>query len=322
MKKSFSGRRFLPSVPNHVYQITADCGVLFYKDEDYLVFLAVLFTVARRKKVRIFNLCLMINHIHLQVSAPSERELDEFMRDFTSWFSRRYNKETGRSGRLFKISYGSAPKKGRFALLDNHAYILNNPVAKSICGFAAEYRWNLLPYLVSDNPFSEKYSDRISSPALKTARSVVESSARRGLAISYEFCRLYSEKLEEREWRQLEDYIICLYNTVDYGWIDELYGSVENLFSALRNTSGKESDMEEDRDSRDYRQYYHAIDLLEKHFSYDKGRFCPYALNGSQVRQAVRLLGKHTSANVYQIARLLHVSHGEVSAILYNIDYQ
>ena len=59
---------------------------------------------------------------------------------FTSWFVREYNSFSGRTGKLFKKNYGSAPKSDSKKIRSCINYIGNNPVEKSLCERAQDYR--------------------------------------------------------------------------------------------------------------------------------------------------------------------------------------
>ncbi|MBQ6245165.1 MAG: transposase [Bacteroidales bacterium] len=86
---------------DHVYQITLDRGICFYTSADCLVWFTLFCILARRYKIRILSVCIMLNHYHIQLRAPSAQALSSFMRDLTAQFTRMYNRRYGLSGRLF-----------------------------------------------------------------------------------------------------------------------------------------------------------------------------------------------------------------------------
>ena len=81
-------RRFLPGECSHIYQRTVQGVNIFYDREDYLVFYMIISVSARKFKVKIIKMCLMIDHIHILVEADSCKEMADFVRHYTSVFVR------------------------------------------------------------------------------------------------------------------------------------------------------------------------------------------------------------------------------------------
>ena len=105
-------RRFIEGESNHIYQRTVDGVILFYDKEDFLLFYMIVSVTVKKYNVRVLQMCLMIDHVHMLAESESLEVLADFVRDYTSIFAKEYNLSVGRSGRLFAKSFGSAPKKG------------------------------------------------------------------------------------------------------------------------------------------------------------------------------------------------------------------
>ena len=58
-------RFFKTGTPVHIYQHSADWGVIFYDDIHILSHFTVLSASARKYGVKIYALCYMLNHIHI-----------------------------------------------------------------------------------------------------------------------------------------------------------------------------------------------------------------------------------------------------------------
>ena len=99
-------------------------------------------------------MCIMYNHVHVLVESENLVELSRFVQRYTSVFTREYNNDVGRTGSLFRKSYGSAPKKEDKKIRSAIIYLGNNPVEKKLCIYADQYRWNFLAYADSPFPFS------------------------------------------------------------------------------------------------------------------------------------------------------------------------
>ena len=119
---------------------------IFYDLEDYLVFYTVFASVSRKYDLKVAGLCLMIDHLHCLVQSDTETEVSRFVSHYTSVFVKLYNEEVGRKGELFEKSFGRAWKRGSKKVRTAIAYLLNNPVEKSVCRRVEEYRWNFISY--------------------------------------------------------------------------------------------------------------------------------------------------------------------------------
>ena len=62
-------RRFSAGALHHVYFITRDGGVLFYRISDRLSFYTTISVLASRYKVDIIGISIMFTHVHLMVRA-------------------------------------------------------------------------------------------------------------------------------------------------------------------------------------------------------------------------------------------------------------
>ena len=58
-------RFFKTGTPVHIYQRSADWGVIFYDDIHILSHFTILCTTARKYGVKIYAICYMLNHLHI-----------------------------------------------------------------------------------------------------------------------------------------------------------------------------------------------------------------------------------------------------------------
>ena len=138
---------------DHVYQITADRGICFYTAADCLVWFSLMCVLAERYGIRILAVCIMLNHYHIELHAPSPEALSSFMRDLNALFTRLYNRRYGTTGPLFSNKFKNAGKYKEQKIRENFLYICNNPVVKCAVPRAAQYRWNFLAYMLSASIF-------------------------------------------------------------------------------------------------------------------------------------------------------------------------
>ena len=138
----------------HVFIKGRNGNGVFYRTEDFLVFISIVGTIARRMGISIIAFCPMFNHVHILVKGIDMESLRAFIHQIETTFVREYNHEYNRSGPLFQKSFGRSVKKESKTILGCVAYVFNNPVAGKLCKEAIAFRWNLLAFKDCQNPFS------------------------------------------------------------------------------------------------------------------------------------------------------------------------
>lgn len=264
-------RKFYRNGFQHIFQISVDRGLLFYTESDCIVFFTILCYAAVKYHVRITALCIMLNHFHIQARFACYSDMELFINELTSIFALMYNKRYHRRGQLFKKSYGSAPKRSESDIIDNLAYVLNNPVPKSAADKALSYRWNFLAYMESGHPFSQELDKTGISDSLRKSMRIVETQHSKGKYLNYQLWESLSASLDEVETKQIIDYTIALYNVIDYSWIKARWGTLERFSEMLSLVKGSEYDAEEDFSKENY-SHYDQINSVIKRFGYDLER--------------------------------------------------
>lgn len=219
--------------------------LLFYSISDYLVYFTTYCIEAREHDVQVLSMCLMPDHTHDSVIVQKPDELWHFKQDFNSRFARTQNAVFGRKGRLLEKPFGSAPKYGSKAIRTNLIYVGNNPVERKLCIRAEEYRWNLLAYSQSKNPFSKPLVIRKASWPMKKAVKEVKRTFDESRPMTYYQLQRLFKPLNREEKEQLTDFIISTYNVVDYKVAIDYFGSYNNMLLAMHSTTGSEHDIKE-----------------------------------------------------------------------------
>ena len=248
----------------HVYQ-KHYCGyIIFYTVKDCLVFFTMFSISARRFGVRVLGLCIMVDHIHVLVDVSDKHRLGRFVRHYTSWFSREYNSWHGLQGQLFKRPFGVASKSGSKSIRSAIAYLYNNPVEKQLCDRPEQSMWNFLAYGASKNPFSEPLKlDRASAP-MRRAVQIVKYLKSLEEPISYIQLSNMLHPLDRKEKMQLADYIIRIYNCIDYEAVVDYFGGYDEMVAAINTTKGSEYSIKEDFVSGSDRLYSKMTNFLLK----------------------------------------------------------
>lgn len=231
-------RKFYRGVVNHVYQRTVNWVNIFYCYEDFLVFYTIFSVCAKSADVVILEMCLMYDHTHFLIRAETLKILSAFVDRFSAWFVHEFNNSIGRKGKLLHKNFGSAPKWGEKAIRSAINYVGNNPTEKNLCSNVKDYRWNFLPYAVSDHPFSEKIILSKASLPLRKALKEVDQMVSLNLPLKYIHLRRMMKKLSEKETEQFIDHVIKAYSPFDYEELISYYGSYENMITAMNSNTG------------------------------------------------------------------------------------
>ena len=307
MKAKSRKRRFIPSESNHVYQRSVNGEIIFYDREDFLMFYMIVSVFAGKRKVRILEMCLMPDHIHILVDADSREVMADFIRDCTSVFVREYNESIGRKGRLFHKSFGSAPKQGSKKMRSVIVYIGNNPVEKELCMHAEDYQWNFLSYMVSSNPFSENVPVRRRSRRLLRCMKRTNAAVKAGCYLNYRQLYDMFSGLSESDARILTDHVVSAYFAFDTDGLLKYYDDWKQMLDAMHSTSGSEHDMMEAWHSKSDLIYARMTSYIRETLKIWPVRQVVAFPIGRRMQLATELK-LHTGASLYEISRFLHLN--------------
>lgn len=235
-------RKFLNGECNHVYQRTVEGFNIFYDQEDFLVCYMILSVTARKRNVKILSMCFMVDHIHILIETQTCKEMVDFIRDYSSVYVHEYNRSTGREGKLFYKSFGSAPKKGDKKTRSAIIYIGNNPVEKKLCISPETYRWNFLAYMDNMTPFSRK--PKISRP-LKRALDCLKDAVSADRYINYYLLRRIIAPLSADEREYFVDSLISAYLPIDKKRLYDYFDGFMQMMQAMKATTGSDYDIKE-----------------------------------------------------------------------------
>ena len=91
----------IPGIPQHVIQRGVDRQPVFFSDDDCWFYLDWLGKYARDRAIALHAYCLMTNHVHLLLTAPSAGALGKLMQDmgrrYVQYINRTYKRKIGRA---------------------------------------------------------------------------------------------------------------------------------------------------------------------------------------------------------------------------------
>lgn len=300
------GRNIRQGMAHHIYQKSYDGGVIFYKEEDYLLFYTVLSVTAKKCDVTIIGLCIMINHIHILVRCNTKTQLSSFVSKYSISFARQYNSSKNRKGPVFSKPFGSAPKVGKKSVMTAISYLGNNPVLKQQCNRAEDYRWGFIPYALSNHPFSKLLVVRNASCEMKKSIQLLKCFSKRNLPLNYKIQEIIFHNINRDERNQMIDLIIASYNIIDYKTTVSYYGNYEQMTIAINSNSGSEYEIKEEWDSYSYKEYEKMVSIAERKGYGGRNGFNFQKVEKGELIKLAKYFIKHTNASSILVAKFLH----------------
>ena len=128
-------------VPHHVTQRGNRRQQVFFADEDYATYVALLAEGCRAAKVAVWAYCLMPNHIHL-ILVPSDADgLRAALAESHRRYTRQVNLREGWRGYLWQGRFASVAMDETY-LLACARYVELNPVRAKLARRPADWRWS------------------------------------------------------------------------------------------------------------------------------------------------------------------------------------
>ena len=302
--KDRNNRIYRAGCPHHLYLKALEGNVLFYKTEDYLFFLTLLYVLAKRYGIRVEAVCIMFNHSHIFISPVPQDVFEAFLRDLQAIFAKRYNEEYHHQGPLM-MPGGYAPKGSHKSTISCLIYILNNPVAGRLVHNAADYKWNMLAYQMSEHPFSERLVKRESRSRMRRALQLVDVCFNQGKYLSYSIQKQIFRGLTPLEKKQTVDYIVNKYYPLAKDVINKRFGNYETATIALNASTGSEHDMYEPWE--DYSVYAKMLrSTMSSRLDHHNFRF--HEMDADDLVELTHLLLGTPGATSLHLKRFLHMA--------------
>jgi putative transposase len=128
--------------PHHIVQRGNNREKVFLDQGDYQRYFSFLAKYSEEKEAAVLAYCLMPNHVHLLVRPSEEEALPKMMQGITLCYSKYFNEENGRTGRLWECRYHSTVIDGDSYLWTVSKYIENNPVRAGMVRRPEDYPYS------------------------------------------------------------------------------------------------------------------------------------------------------------------------------------
>lgn len=135
-------RYFVPGFPQHVIQRGVDRQAVFFRPQDYQLYLDTLGTAAQRYDCAVHAYVLMTNHTHLLITPGTGRALPLLMQAMGRGYVQTLNRRYDRTGTLWQGRYKASLVQDDLYLLTCYRYIELNPVRTDIVSRPGAYRFS------------------------------------------------------------------------------------------------------------------------------------------------------------------------------------
>jgi putative transposase len=134
-------RVVVEGVAHHVTQRGNRRQTVFFSDEDYAAYLALLAEGCRAAGVEVWGYCLMPDHVHLILTPSDADGLRAALAEAHRRYSRRVNLREGWRGYLWQGRFASVAMDGAH-LLACARYVELNPVRAGLAARAQDWPWS------------------------------------------------------------------------------------------------------------------------------------------------------------------------------------
>ncbi len=139
---------------HHVTQRGINRARIFRTDADYLSFKRFMKRYLERYGVKIYNYCIMPNHIHILSIAAVASHLSKFMQGLLLSYGSYYRKNYKYTGYLYQGRFKNIKIEKDLYLLECARYIERNPlrVKCKMVENLSEYRWSSYNFYADGKP--------------------------------------------------------------------------------------------------------------------------------------------------------------------------
>jgi len=132
-------RIIAPNSPHHVVARSNRGVTIFHDNKDFLRFLAIMGTLKKRRKLKIWAFCLMSNHVHLLIVPENREDMIKYMQGLLVAYTQYYNDKYQTEGQLWRSKYFSSIVDHERYLWQVLRYIERNPVRAGLAEDPEEY---------------------------------------------------------------------------------------------------------------------------------------------------------------------------------------
>src|ERR1700678_1082037 len=134
-------RLVIPGLPHHITQRGNRRERVFFEDDDYRAYLALIAAAARKSGTAIWAYCLMPNHVHFIMTPSTEDGLRQTFAEAHRRYTGRINARFKQTGHLWQGRFSSVVMDEPHFVAAAR-YVPMNPVRAGITARAADWPWS------------------------------------------------------------------------------------------------------------------------------------------------------------------------------------
>jgi putative transposase len=115
---------------------------VFYRENDYQMYLAALHWALRQYRCALHAYTLMTNHVHLLISPAETDSLPRLFMSLGSRYGQYFNQKYQRSGSLWGGRYYASLILSEEQLMRCYRYVELNPIRAGLTDTPSAYRWS------------------------------------------------------------------------------------------------------------------------------------------------------------------------------------
>jgi putative transposase len=136
----------------HIFNRGNQKQVVFHDDQDFDAFLSILAHYKLKYKFKLYHLCPMPNHFHLELKINRAEIMPKAMKDITLSYTNYYHQKYATVGQLWQGRYKSMIVEEQEYADKLGGYIERNPVRAGLVKEPGEWRWSSYRFYAYGEP--------------------------------------------------------------------------------------------------------------------------------------------------------------------------
>ena len=146
----------------HVINRGNNRQAIFLDEDDFRLYLGLLYRYKVKYDFKLFAYCLMTNHVHLLIQTTAKATVSQIMQSLTNAHTRHYHYKYKTSGHVWQGRFKSPIVSDDQYMLKVMQYIEENPVRAGMVNNVCDYKWS--SYKLNVQSKLPKLIDRSQNP--------------------------------------------------------------------------------------------------------------------------------------------------------------
>lgn len=121
---------------------------IFHDEQDFRLFIEIVYQYIKKEGVKVYHWCLMNNHYHIVLEITDTHKLSKLVGGWQQVYAVKYHKRYNTAGKLFQNRFKSQAIEKETYLLYCGRYVERNPVRAGICKTPWNWPWSSAGFYV------------------------------------------------------------------------------------------------------------------------------------------------------------------------------